>query len=192
MPPAGHTRARKLICLAGFMGAGKTTAGQMLARQLGWRFVDLDTRIEERAGLSITAIFDRLGEPAFRALEHGLLFDALGEADAQSTPTVLALGGGTFAQPQNVELLRSRAATVVWLDCPVDDLLARCVTMSNRPLFRDEPSFRKLLAERLPFYQQAEFRVASNADPRCVVEQICALCLPELSVGRETSNGVNA
>src|SRR5574337_1216616 len=104
MPLAGNTPRRNLIFLTGFMGSGKTTVGQLLARQLAWRFVDLDTRIQETAGLRITEIFDRLGEPAFRQIEHEQLLQILGEAAEQDKPTVLALGGGTYAQPQNFEL----------------------------------------------------------------------------------------
>ena len=187
------TPRRRLICLSGFMGCGKTTVGRLLARQVGWRFVDLDTRIIEHAGLSITEIFDRLGEPAFREIEHERLLQALGEAAEQDTPTVLALGGGTFAQPQNVELLRRFGATegsaargssvVIWLDCPIEELLARCATMRDRPLFRDEASFRQLYEQRRPFYQQADYRVESDADPRRVVNQILALRIVELPVG---------
>ncbi len=65
-PSAGGPSALRVVCLAGFMGSGKSTVGALLARQLGWRFEDLDARIEEHVGLSIQAIFERLGEPAFR------------------------------------------------------------------------------------------------------------------------------
>lgn len=162
------------------MGCGKTTSGKMLARQLGWRFVDLDKNIEEQAGLTISEIFERLGEPAFRDLERAELVRALGEASASSVPTVLALGGGTFAQPANLETLRAscggpggpRTGITVWLDCPVEQLLSRCVMMDDRPLFRDETSFRKLYDERLPFYRQADVRVEGGGPPRKVVERI--------------------
>jgi len=83
------------------MGCGKTTTGRLLAKQLGWRFVDIDENIEKQAGLGISQIFDRLGEAAFRDLERAELARALGEASASVVPTVLALGGGTFAQPAN-------------------------------------------------------------------------------------------
>ena len=178
-PAAGDARSRKLICLAGFMGCGKTTVGRLLAKQAGWHFVDLDERIEERAGLSIPAIFDRLGEPGFRDTEAESLVRALGEAGARDQATVLALGGGTLTQPENLARLRASGAFIIWLDCPVNELLARCATMTNRPLFRDEASFRKLYAERLPCYQQADFRVTSDSEPRHVVEQILALGIPE-------------
>ncbi len=194
MPSPTTAPRRKLICLTGFMGCGKTTVGRLLARQLGWRFVDLDTRITEHAGLSITEIFDRLGEPAFREIEHERLLQALGEAAEQDTPTVVALGGGTFVQPRNVELLgrfgvaqgsaeRGSAVVVVWLDCPIEQLLARCVTIADRPLFRDEASFRKLYEQRRPFYQQADYRVESYPDPRRVLEQILALGIVDPPVG---------
>lgn len=179
----GFTSRRKLVCLAGFMGSGKTTIGRRLACQLAWNFVDLDTRIEERAGLRITEIFDRLGEPAFRQMEHELLNEALGEAAEQDRPTVLALGGGTFAQPHNVELLRSNGGVVIWLDCPIDVLLGRCATITNRPLFRDEASFRQLYEQRRPFYERADYRVENNAEPRRVVEEILALEIFERTAG---------
>src|SRR5271169_3176128 len=107
MTLAGSRLPLKLVCLAGFMGCGKTTVGRLLAQQLGWRFVDLDERIENQAGLPIAGIFDRLGEPAFRKLEHAELTRALGEAVEATVPAVLALGGGTFAQPENLDMLRA-------------------------------------------------------------------------------------
>lgn len=161
------------------MGCGKTTIGRLLARQIGWRFVDLDHMIEERAGLNIPAIFERLGEPAFREIEHELLLRVLGEAMEQNKPTVVALGGGTFAQPQNFSLLRGHGSVVVWLHCPLEELMARCARIQNRPLFRDAESFRRLYEQRLPFYQQAHYRVESSVEPRRTVEQILALGLLE-------------
>lgn len=175
MPPAGEIQNRKLICLAGFMGSGKTTVGQLLARQMGWHFVDLDTAIEERAGLSIPAIFERMGEPGFRELEQEVLQRTLGEAAGRQRPTVVALGGGTFAQPQCFALLRGTGCAVIWLQCPIENLLSRCAVITNRPLFRDAASFRKLYEQRLPFYEQADFRVDGTPEPRRVVEQIVAL-----------------
>lgn len=189
----------KLLCLAGFMGSGKTTVGRLLAQQLGWRFVDLDERIESRAGVRISDIFQKLGEPAFRDLETEQLSRALDEA-SPGAPAVIALGGGTFAQPRNLEILRAalkpgdspQEGFVIWLDCEIGQLFARCVTMDNRPLFRDEISFRKLLDERLPYYRMADFRVDGSGSPREVVERILALATPSGSLNLSSQRRENS
>ena len=164
-----------IVCLAGFMGSGKTTIGTLLARQLAWRFVDLDDRIEESAGLPIPQIFERLGEPFFRQLEADQLRAALGRASELRPGTILALGGGTYAQPGCPEFLRSAGVPVLWLEAPVEVLLSRCTRMTGRPLFRDEASFRALHAQRLPSYQLADYRVDSSAEPSEIVAQILRL-----------------
>jgi shikimate kinase len=161
-----------MVCLAGFMGSGKTTVGTLLARQLAWHFIDLDDRIEESAGLRIPEIFERLGESTFRQMEADELRAALGRALERKESLVLALGGGTYAQPGAPEFLRAAGAPVVWLDSPVETLLARCMTMTGRPLFRDEASFRALHTQRLPSYQQADHRVDSSGEPAEVVAEI--------------------
>jgi shikimate kinase len=164
------------------MGSGKSTVGRLLAAQLAWHFTDLDTEIERESGLSISQIFAQKGELVFREIEHQCLARVLGSATERSTRLILALGGGTFAQPRNAALIREfgglprgSCAAVIWLDCSTEDLLQRCVLMGDRPLFRDEASFRKLYEERLPFYRQADYRVESGGDPMRVVEQILAL-----------------
>jgi shikimate kinase len=161
-----------IIALAGFMGAGKSTVGTRLAQHLGWRFVDLDERIEANAGISIPEFFERHGEFVFRQLEAEQLRAALGRAVEFRESTVLALGGGTYAQPGAPEFLRNFGVPVIWLDTPIDVLLSRCMTMSGRPLFRDETSFRALHAQRLPSYQLADFRVNSSGDAATVVAEI--------------------
>ena len=170
-----ESRPRRIVCLVGFMGCGKSTVGKLLRRQTGWPSIDLDKRITDATGAAITEIFARHGEPEFRRLEHEQLALALAEAAEQPKPTILSLGGGTITQPQNVALLRDYDAALIWLQCPIDELLHRCAQMNDRPLFRDEQSFRRLYEERLPSYEAAEFRVDGNADPLRVVEQILAL-----------------
>jgi shikimate kinase len=162
----------QVLCLAGFMGSGKTTVGTLLARQLAWRFVDLDERIEESAGLRIPEIFERLGEGTFRQIEADQLRAALGRALEHKEAVVLALGGGTYAQTGAPEFLRAAGVPVIWLDAAPDILLTRCMTMTGRPLFRDESSFRALYAQRLPSYQQADHRVDSSGEPSRVVAEI--------------------
>ena len=170
-----ENRARRLVCLTGFMGSGKSTAGRLVAGQLGWTFIDLDRRITELAGSTIPEIFARAGEAEFRRIESEQLARIIEEADQAQKPRIVSLGGGTIAQPQNLALLREHGATLIWLRCPVELLLHRCAQITDRPLFRDEASFRRLYEERLPTYELADYRVESDADPWRVVEQILAL-----------------
>jgi shikimate kinase len=173
--PRGIQPRLSLICLAGFMGSGKSTVGLRLASQLGWRFVDLDERIESAAEISIPEFFERHGELAFRKLEADELRAAIGRAIEWKEPTVLALGGGTYAQQGAPEFLRNSGIPVVWLDSPIEILLSRCMTMTGRPLFRDETSFRNLHAQRAASYQLADYRVDSSGEPGAVVAEILQL-----------------
>ena len=163
------------------MGSGKSTVGRQLAARLAWHFADLDTEIERQAGLRISQIFEQRGESVFREIEHECLARVLGRVQERNTRTVLALGGGTFAQPWNATLIRNShfsqpsAAVVIWLDCPMDELLQRCALMDNRPLFRDEASFRKLYEDRLPFYRQADYRIEAGGEASRIVDRILGL-----------------
>jgi shikimate kinase len=170
-----ESRTGKLVCLTGFMGAGKSTAGRLLARQLGWAYVDLDDRIVEATGLQIPQIFAQRGEPEFRRIEQDELARVVGEALESQQSRIVSLGGGTTVQPANLALLRSAGAVLVWLECPVELLLSRCAQITNRPLFRDEASFRELYRQRLPFYELSDYRVDSSREPVRVIEQILAL-----------------
>ncbi|HEV2289079.1 MAG TPA: shikimate kinase [Candidatus Acidoferrales bacterium] len=170
---------RRLIALTGFMGCGKSTVARLLARQIGWLHIDLDKRIVERTNLSIPAIFTNLGEPTFREIEHEELTRILGEAKESGRPTIVSLGGGTLVQPQNLEVLHQSGCATVWLNCPVEELLRRCSHITDRPLFRDEASFRELYTQRLQFYQKAEYSVESAVEPLRVVQNIIALGILE-------------
>jgi len=182
MPAPGPVPECRVVCLTGFMGSGKSTIGRLLAAQLAWHFADLDAVIERESGLSISQIFAQKGEAVFREIEHECLARVLGLASERDTRLILALGGGTFAQPRNAALIhdfggapRGACSAVIWLDCSAEELLQRCVLMGDRPLFRDEASFRKLYEERLPHYRLADFRVESGGEPMRVVEKILAL-----------------
>jgi shikimate kinase len=168
------------IFLVGFMGSGKSTAGKLLAQRVAWKFIDLDALIEQEEACSISDIFAHRGEAAFRRREHEILRRLVEESLRQSrqpgTGRVIALGGGTFAQQANFELLQRAGAVTVWVECPLEELLMRCALMQNRPLFRDEASFRRLYEERLPYYRQATYSVRSGrSEPADVVQQILAL-----------------
>lgn len=162
---------RRVIYLLGFMGCGKTTVGERLARGLGWPFIDLDATIEAGQGVTIKEIFEQAGEAFFRAIEHAALTEA-----SKAEPAVIALGGGTFVQKPNLELIREVNGATVWLDCPLEELRRRCELISNRPLFRDPASFDQLFAQRLPYYQLAEYRISTaGRTPEEIVEQILRL-----------------
>ena len=111
----------RAVFLVGFMAAGKTTVGQELARRLGWDFVDLDAHIESREQQTITEMFRNRGERGFRLAESSNASPSDGTSLERNT--VVALGGGTFAELKNVELLRPWHS--IFLDTPLDELWRR-------------------------------------------------------------------
>ncbi len=135
-----------MICLVGFMGAGKSTALVELAAQ-GLYSVDADSLIEEKAGRPISRIFEEDGEAAFRALEREVVISALEDP----TIDVLALGGGAVESEAIREVLAVDGHTVVWLELNADSAWRR-VRNSKRPLARDEAAFRALFERRQELY----------------------------------------
>jgi shikimate kinase len=121
---------RRLIFLIGYRGAGKTTVARLLAEKLGWRWLDADAVLEERAGKSIRQIFTDDGEPAFRDLESAVLRD-LGTLEEH----VIATGGGVVLREENRAILKK--GIVVWLRAPADVLWQRMqsdlTTTERRP-----------------------------------------------------------
>lgn len=167
--------------LVGFMGSGKNTVGQELAHRLAWDFVDLDGRIEAREGQTIPEIFRLQGETAFRCAETNALRDLV--TNSLTRDSVVALGGGTFAQENNRELLRPWPS--IFLDAPPQELWQRCLQdetaagagsgsdtlVERRPLRRDPEQFARLHAERLPYYRQASLVVQT------VGKELAVICL---------------
>ncbi len=161
--------------LTGFMGAGKTSVGRALARRLGWRFVDLDRRIETAEGCSIRNLFEQRGESGFRKAESAALRRLLDERK-RSPGTVAALGGGALILARNRQLLRQHGGPLVFLQAPLGTLHGRCRrTGLRRPLFTNYKTFRRLYQDRLPFYSQATVRVSTwRKHPRAVAAQVAA------------------
>jgi len=157
------------IVLVGFMGAGKSTVGRLVARRLTYAFEDMDNRIEARTGRTIAAIFREEGEEAFRALEHE-------EARALSElpRRVIAAGGGAFARPDTRALLQERAVTV-WLRCELETALARVPADGVRPLATNRDIMRRLLTERETSYRLADVVVDAAGGPEQVAERVVAL-----------------
>lgn len=144
------------IFLVGFMGAGKTTVGRALARQLEYAFFDLDELITARAGKSIQEIFAELGEAEFRSLESEAI-----QSCSDLVRSVVALGGGAYVQEANRTLLRAIAKTV-WLDCPIEVCLKRITGDKSRPLLGDEAQMHALADQRRASYAQADLVVQAG------------------------------
>ena len=158
------------VVLVGFMGSGKSSIGRLVARRLGYRFEDMDRRIEERTGRTIVDIFRDDGEEAFREMERE-------EAQAlTSLPRrVVATGGGAFTRPATRALLQEGALTV-WLRCDLERILARIPADGSRPLAANRDIMPALLAEREPSYRMADVAVdASAGAPREVADRIVGL-----------------
>lgn len=165
-------RVVKSVILVGFMGAGKTTAGRLLAERLGWEFCDLDDRICAREGRTVPEIFRDSGEAYFRRVESECLKQVL--ASLPRSGLVLALGGGAFVQPDNAVAISAVGVPVVFLDATSDELYKRCQPQrGTRPLLVDANQFRQLYESRRAGYMTAGVRVDTTAlTPAEVAEQI--------------------
>jgi shikimate kinase len=162
--------APALLVLIGFMGAGKTTVGRLLAAELCCPLIDLDAEISRVHG-PIPELFTSRGESGFRAIEHHQLNDLLPRL---ARPTVLALGGGAFLQAANRELLHQHSATVIYLDAPFEVLQRRIAESPDvRPLAADPEQLRRLYELRRPTYLLADHIVdCSTNDPSRVLTSL--------------------
>ena len=162
------------LYLVGFMCSGKTSVGRELAEQLGWCFIDLDGDIEAHVGESVRDIFRRHGEAAFRELETEALRRHVTNVEA-GQPCVLALGGGTFVQQQNWEIIENNGVTV-WLDCTLETVLQRLGDDATRPLAEDRNGLAQLYGDRRPLYSRADYRIEVDTDEiPAIVERILRL-----------------
>ncbi len=153
------------LALVGFMGTGKTTVGRHVAEYLGFEFLDTDEMIQARTNRTITDIFAKDGEPAFRALEKQVVAEL-----AAREQTVIATGGGLPTNAENLAALKS-FALVICLWASPEKIWDRVKNQSHRPLLHDanpQQKIRDLLAVREPFYKQAD--VLINTDLRSVRE----------------------
>ena len=161
------------LFLTGPMGAGKTTIGRQLAKQLGMTFCDSDHEIEYRTGVDIPLIFEIEGEPGFRKRERAVI-DEL----TRKPGIVLATGGGAILDPDNRNHLCQRGR-VIYLHTPVDVQLARTANDRNRPLLQTgDPRQRleELMQIREPLYRETADLVINTVGKRVrdVVREIVA------------------
>src|SRR5256886_10195970 len=152
---------RDNIILVGFMGAGKSICGRLLARRLGRCFVETDDMIVAREGRSIPEIFRDAGETRFRQLESEAV-----EALKLKSGEVIATGGGMPCRDGRMELLRE-LGTVVWLDGDVRELHARASRIGNRPMLegRSMAEIEELYRARQPYYRRAHHPVHTASSP---------------------------
>lgn len=147
------------IYLVGFMGAGKTSVGRLLAGRLGAPFFDLDELVESSERMSIREIFAERGEPHFRRREREML------RTTQHVETgVFATGGGTFTFEENIQFIQAHGMSV-HLSAPFSTLLRRIGDKAaERPMFRDEESLRELYQYRLRYYKMSDITIDVRDD----------------------------
>lgn len=155
----------KPVFLIGYMGCGKTTLGEVLARQRGLRYIDLDEYVEQRCGMSVMEIFDKMGQDRFRELET----EALQEVAAM-TDVIVGCGGGTPCHSGNMDLM-NEAGITVWLTTSPERITARLLLpeqKSKRPKIAhipdDEvlPLVKRELEARAPYYNKAQLQFDST------------------------------
>ena len=152
------------VYLVGFMASGKTTLARRLAKRLDWQAVDIDDLVEAREHSSIAEIFARRGEAYFRAVERAVLVEQLGALHA-----VVATGGGTFVDPSNRAAINNDGISM-WLDVPLDRVIARLPTDGRRPLAADRVELERLYYQRRASYQQAHLHLDAG---RASVDELC-------------------
>ena len=176
------------IVLVGMMGAGKSSIGRRLAARLTLAFIDADSEIEERAGMTIAELFDMHGEAYFRAGEARVIARLL-----DNGPQVLATGGGAFMNPDTRALIRAKGISV-WLKAEFELLYRRIKRRNDRPLLKTEdPAARlqSLIEERYPVYAESDVTVHSREVPHeTIVEEIVAALahkfgVPHSSIGTQ-------
>ena len=152
------------IVLVGMMGAGKSSIGRRLASRLGIPFIDADTEIESAAGMTIPEIFEKHGEPYFRAGEARVIARLL-----DNGPQVLATGGGAVMDPQTRALIGQKGISI-WLKADIDVLLKRTKRRNDRPLAE---KIKDLLPVREPIYAQADIIIQSRDEPHdTIIDEI--------------------
>jgi len=140
------------LFLIGPMGAGKTTIGELLAKEMGWGFLDCDREMERRTGCRISDIFAKEGETVFRRREKKLLAELAG-----SEKNILATGGGAVLDSENRALMQRRGR-IAYLHAPVSELARRVGSTKERPLLQQggelpEKVLARLAMERDELYQ---------------------------------------
>ncbi len=161
LPLPTHLAGRSIV-LVGLMGAGKTAVGKRMAAALGLPFVDTDHEVETAAGYSVSEIFERFGEPAFRDVERRVIRRLL-----DGRRVVLATGGGAFMDRETRGVIRSKGLSI-WIRAPLPLLLKRVAGRTHRPLLMSgDPAriLQGLIDLRHPIYAEADIVMDSRDEP---------------------------
>lgn len=158
------------IILCGFMGCGKSTVGKNLARKSGRNFLDMDTYIEKKAGMTVSEIFEKFGENGFRDMEHEACLEL-----AEMKDLVVASGGGAFTFERNVRAFKGKD-TIVFLDVPLEIIKNRLKNDKTRPLLQrpdKDRAMKELFDRRYPIYKKAaDIVVAGQHTPLKTAYQV--------------------
>lgn len=162
------------IILCGFMGCGKSSVGRRAAELMGRELCDLDSYIEEKAGMSVSEIFAKYGEEGFRERERQAVREVAG------TPgLIIASGGGTVLSDANVQAFHSRNGLIVFLDAPLAALQERLKNDKRRPLLQVPDRrrvIRELFEKRIPLYRAAaDVTIDAGAPPLTVARRVAKL-----------------
>jgi XRE family aerobic/anaerobic benzoate catabolism transcriptional regulator len=175
----------RFIALIGLRGAGKSTVGPPLARRLKAEFVELDSRIEQAAGMSLGEIFMMHGEEYYRRLER----EELARLFSQAAGCVLAPGGSVVTDPGSWDMIRQRCFTV-WLHATPDEFMRRLRRQGDTRPMRGNPSamaeLRSILSRRQPLYAQSDLTIRTTSkSPGSVIAQILKSIPPIILAARE-------
>lgn len=161
------------VILTGFMGTGKTSLGKLLATRLGRPFIDIDKKIEDETKMSIPTIFEQYGEAHFRELEKTAVKEL-----SQRRGLVIATGGGTIKDEENIRLLKN-SGVMICLTAEPEEIFNRTARRGERPVLDgggDErlATIKRLLAKRKQYYDRADYQVDTTEwSPIQIVDDIC-------------------
>lgn len=167
------------LYLVGFMGTGKSVVGQKVAASLNLPFLDSDKTIENNEGMSVSEIFDTLGESHFRKLERKFVLE-----DRPQNGSVISCGGGLVTNPELLSIIKKTGVVVV-LYASIETLLQRISDDSNRPLMKTdhpEKKIRDLLEQREAIYKEAGVGIMTDGHPIAkVAEHVIRIYLHKVS-----------
>jgi shikimate kinase len=193
--PADRTAAllsrlgRRSIVFVGLMGAGKTAIGRKVATELGLPFTDSDHEIERVSRMTVPELFERYGEPEFRALESRVILRVL-----DNGPQILSTGGGAFMNAQTRDTIAALGVSV-WLEADIDVLMERVAKKQNRPLLQNaDPRgvLERLIVERHPVYALADVTVPTRDEKKEVITEEVIEALARHLVGHSAAAGDGA